>query len=270
VLNPLASPETGQVPASSPILPQEEDMHKGFDNDDGWIMVEDEFLSTAHMFTARLHREEYHRRQEFSKVHGSSRSQTFPVDKGVTKQSGLTKAKLIQADLRKRRKTALVNDLGVVRVQDMDLDDDDAEDGYNLDPKLSELMAEKTEDRAILKPLASSPIKRHDKVKARRGNEPYDVNNDTMMSSDLDDTELEASPLAKHSVKLSTSNTLATSMKDRETTLKKGLIGLDATGDSIAPLPVQKRASMNPKIQQLIAKRKAQAAAGESSSQGPC
>ncbi|KAF1817092.1 hypothetical protein P152DRAFT_453700 [Eremomyces bilateralis CBS 781.70] len=49
--------------SSSPIPapPEEEFMIEGLDGDDAWIMVEDEFLSTAQLFTRHLHHAEYKR-----------------------------------------------------------------------------------------------------------------------------------------------------------------------------------------------------------------
>src|ERR1700759_4337684 len=50
-------------PSSSPppAPPQEEYMISGLEHDDGWVMVEDEFLTTAKLFTAHLHNADYQR-----------------------------------------------------------------------------------------------------------------------------------------------------------------------------------------------------------------
>ncbi|KAL1952938.1 hypothetical protein VTO42DRAFT_3922 [Malbranchea cinnamomea] len=58
------SPSTS--PAPEP--PSEEYMIEGFDGDDIYVMVEDEFLATAQTFTRHLHQEEYERRKRIAKI----------------------------------------------------------------------------------------------------------------------------------------------------------------------------------------------------------
>ncbi|RJE24304.1 hypothetical protein PHISCL_03359 [Aspergillus sclerotialis] len=57
---------SSQSPPTSPIhrCPSEEYLHEGLDNDDIYIMVEDEFYSIAQTFTQHLHYAEYVKRQK--------------------------------------------------------------------------------------------------------------------------------------------------------------------------------------------------------------
>ncbi|KAF2145560.1 uncharacterized protein K452DRAFT_121949 [Aplosporella prunicola CBS 121167] len=63
-----------RTPSSSPPPqpPKQELMREGPDGDDMWIMVEDEFLDTAQMFTQHLHHAEYHRLKRLAKERSAS------------------------------------------------------------------------------------------------------------------------------------------------------------------------------------------------------
>lgn len=91
-------------PSSSPILapdispPSPESMKEGVDADDAWVMVEDEFLETANLFTQHLHRAEYQRLKELVRTQNESvmRNIMRPVASN-TKVVGET-AKRMEAD----------------------------------------------------------------------------------------------------------------------------------------------------------------------------
>ncbi|KAF2094615.1 hypothetical protein NA57DRAFT_60640 [Rhizodiscina lignyota] len=65
--NPSSSP-----PAQLPPPPSEELMKEGLDADDIWIMVEDEFNTTASLFTRHIHHAEYKRSRELAKAHNAA------------------------------------------------------------------------------------------------------------------------------------------------------------------------------------------------------
>ncbi|OCL12727.1 hypothetical protein AOQ84DRAFT_360383 [Glonium stellatum] len=93
--SPLSSASTShsekgrvdRLPSSSPILvpdlspPSPEFMKDGVDADDAWVMVEDEFLETANLFTQHLHHAEYQRLKQLVKTQSESvtRKITRPV-----------------------------------------------------------------------------------------------------------------------------------------------------------------------------------------------
>ncbi|KAL9622597.1 MAG: hypothetical protein Q9160_003094 [Pyrenula sp. 1 TL-2023] len=60
---PKRKRRASRTPSTSPppIPPAEDYMRSGYDKDDGWMMVEDEFYSIAQEFTLPLHRQEYER-----------------------------------------------------------------------------------------------------------------------------------------------------------------------------------------------------------------
>ncbi|KAH0168197.1 hypothetical protein KCU67_g3576, partial [Aureobasidium melanogenum] len=59
----VRSPSTSPPPAP----PKEEFMRPGWDADDGWRMVTDEFMATAQLFTAHLAHAEYRRQKELAR-----------------------------------------------------------------------------------------------------------------------------------------------------------------------------------------------------------
>ncbi|PSS05273.1 hypothetical protein BD289DRAFT_3993 [Coniella lustricola] len=68
------------VPSSERLVPEpvpEEYMIEGLQNDDKWRMVEDEFLATAHKFTAHLHAAEYQRLKKLAKDQNASAIQSL-------------------------------------------------------------------------------------------------------------------------------------------------------------------------------------------------
>jgi hypothetical protein len=63
VVSALRSPSTSPPPAP----PKQEFMRPGWEADDGWRMVTDEFMATAQLFTAHLAHAEYSRQKELAK-----------------------------------------------------------------------------------------------------------------------------------------------------------------------------------------------------------
>lgn len=84
---------------------------EGFDNDDIYMMVEDEFYAVAQSFTKHLHFAEYVRQAKEAKSHNASRIQDLarPTD-GVTPMSEETKKKKGAESLAERQK----KDLGML------------------------------------------------------------------------------------------------------------------------------------------------------------
>jgi hypothetical protein len=137
-------------------------MRPGLDEDDRWVMVEDEFLTTAKLFTTQLHHAEYQRLRKLSRARGASTLSTISrATVGRTEQDTLNK-KIVEANaLRKRTKTAVRN---IVGSGDDDDDDDLVADPYMDDPTLAGLMNNSQESVRLGK-LVRSP----DKVKSRPG-----------------------------------------------------------------------------------------------------
>lgn len=123
-------------PSSSPILapdispPSPEFMKEGVDADDAWVMVEDEFLETANLFTQHLHRAEYQRLKELVGTQNESVMKNImrPVASN-TKVVGET-AKRMEADAKSssRRKVLQAITKG------------EADTPWMQDPRLSGLM----------------------------------------------------------------------------------------------------------------------------------
>lgn len=125
-------------PSSSPppVAPKEELMINGLEHDDGWVMVEDEFLTTAKLYTAHLHHADYQRLKNLSRVRAVSTLSGIerPTD-GRTKQTTLTK-KMIQAGALRKGTDAAITNLGLPA----EVNEDEDDDPYMQDPQLAGLM----------------------------------------------------------------------------------------------------------------------------------
>ncbi|PLB51081.1 hypothetical protein P170DRAFT_159482 [Aspergillus steynii IBT 23096] len=114
----LSSSEVGRrdffrsspTPPSSPIqrCPSEEYLIEGLDNDDIYMMVEDEFYAVAQTFTQHLHYAEYVRRKKEAKLQNAAAIQDLarPTD-GVTPMSEETKKRHEAGALSIRQKEGL-------------------------------------------------------------------------------------------------------------------------------------------------------------------
>lgn len=124
-------------PSSSPppLPPSQEPMREGPNEDDMWMMVEDEFLTTAQAFTSHLHRAEYQRLKRLVRSRNEStiRNIQRPTD-GRTPQSVETRMKLEARDL--QVKQSRVNGI----IQEAVEDDDEEDDPWLQNPRLAGLM----------------------------------------------------------------------------------------------------------------------------------
>ncbi|KAK3051879.1 hypothetical protein LTR09_006833 [Extremus antarcticus] len=123
------SPSTSPPPAA----PATVYMREGYQADDIWRMVEDEFYSTAQTFTQHIHRAEYLRLRRLAKSRGAATLKSVArATDGKTAQSGEMKLKLEVEDMAKKRKAAM-----------KDSDDENSseeEDDFMQDPQLAVLM----------------------------------------------------------------------------------------------------------------------------------
>ncbi|KAA8648278.1 hypothetical protein EYZ11_009992 [Aspergillus tanneri] len=124
------------TPPSSPIhrCPSEEYLIEGFDNDDIYMMVEDEFYAVAQTFTKHLHYAEYRRRKKEAKLQNAAAIQDLarPTD-GVTPVSDATKRRETADALSTRQKAGLEKIQSKRPAVDSETSDDDIEDDLALD-----------------------------------------------------------------------------------------------------------------------------------------
>ncbi|KAI9930318.1 hypothetical protein ASPWEDRAFT_39157 [Aspergillus wentii DTO 134E9] len=101
---------SSQSPPTSPIqrCPSEEYLLEGFDKDDIYMMVEDEFYAVAQTFTQHLHYAEYVRRKKEAKLQNAAAIQDIarPTD-GVTPMSEEALRKKTADAVSERQKTGL-------------------------------------------------------------------------------------------------------------------------------------------------------------------
>ena len=109
-------------------------MINGLDADDQYIMVEDEFLSTARSFTAHLHRAEYTRKRKKAKTENASKvmrmTQRRPTDPKMS-MNNATKKSIQRESSNMQRLEALEKmkeDAGRPQVDDSDMEETDDED----------------------------------------------------------------------------------------------------------------------------------------------
>jgi hypothetical protein len=118
-------------------------MIPGPDNDDGWVMVEDEFLSTAKLFTEHLHQQQYIQLKELARQQNASRISREilrPVD-GKTAMSEEVK-KREEAEKRTEVQQEALEELGLHVRDPNEEDDDDIDDvPFLRDPHLRRLVS---------------------------------------------------------------------------------------------------------------------------------
>lgn len=103
-------------------------MHEGFTADDAWMMVEDEFLATAQLYTQHLHHAAYAEAKRRARARGERTLRNLGrATDGVTEQSRRTKLELEAEGLARNREEAA---------------DGEGEDGmeWEVDPQLAGLM----------------------------------------------------------------------------------------------------------------------------------
>jgi len=122
-------------------------MREGYNEDDIYIMVEDEFLSTAKMFTQHLHHAEYVRFKRLAKSRGAGVLDAIqrPVD-GKTAQSAALKMKIEGRETAKSIKDAMKGEAN----------GSSDEDGYMYDPQLAGLMTGAKASRKDLSGMAKA------------------------------------------------------------------------------------------------------------------
>lgn len=107
---------SSQTPPTSPIQrcpPSEEFLIEGLDNDDIYVMVEDEFYAVAQTFTRNLHYAEYVRRKKEAKLRNEAtiRGISRPTD-GVTSMTDETRRRKVSEALSARQKAGLNQTMG--------------------------------------------------------------------------------------------------------------------------------------------------------------
>jgi hypothetical protein len=114
-------------------------MVDGLDGDDAWVMVEDEFLSTAKLFTQHLHHAQYQQLKKLIRAKNASTVTSIlrPTD-GKTVMSLQTKKKVEGAAQRRQNERTIRNING--DDSDSDVDSLDEEDPWLRDPRLAGLM----------------------------------------------------------------------------------------------------------------------------------
>lgn len=129
---------TNRNPSSSPPPPiptEAEPMRAGLRADDQWIMVEDELLATAKLFTRQLHHEEYQRLKRL--VKDQETAEPF--------LGGAISATSLERSQPKRKRT------GVSKAVDDFADDADAADPWQADSQLASLMDSPRKNAKLLK-----------------------------------------------------------------------------------------------------------------------
>ncbi|KAJ9218808.1 hypothetical protein DTO271D3_8059 [Paecilomyces variotii] len=122
---------SSRSPSSSPIRqpPAEEYLIEGFNNDDKYIMVEDEFYAIAQEFTQHLHHAEYVRQRKEAKLRNAAAINDLarPTDGRTEMREETKKKKLIEA-LSARQKAGLEKMKGKRPRVDSDEEDELEED----------------------------------------------------------------------------------------------------------------------------------------------
>ena len=106
-------------------------MIDGMENDDGWMMVEDELLTTARLFTAHLHHAEYQRLKELAR--------SRPADRLARPAGGASDASTVLKRLADGASTDAIDEM-----------DNEELDPYNNDPLLAGLMNAPEELQALV------------------------------------------------------------------------------------------------------------------------
>jgi hypothetical protein len=115
-------------------------MIDGVENDDGWMMVEDELLTTARRFTAHLHHAEYQRLKRLARSRPLDALSRPTVGRTEEQPSGSSHAKERGRDTRDGVKNEMKNLTAHATAPADDPLDEEEQDPYNEDPLLAELM----------------------------------------------------------------------------------------------------------------------------------
>ena len=163
--------QTNRTPSTSPppAPPDVECMREGYNADDVYLMVEDEFLSTAKAYTQHIHHAEYVRLKKLAKSRGTGMLNAIgrPTD-GRTKQSTALRMKLEAEEKDRKIKN------GIKKLGDGGEDESsEGEDEYMYDPQLAGLM---TGDNPVRKELSDlSKVKSNTRAAAGFVQSPHNV-----------------------------------------------------------------------------------------------
>lgn len=133
-------------------------MREGLSGDDIWVMVEDEFVATARLFTQHLHHAEYKRLKQLAKTQNASKMQSIsrPVDSRLRLSAEAKKRmKATQVSKDQEKALGIVND-GKTLSEDEGLDELEDDEPWGWDPRLSGLMKEPKQSTARLASLTGT------------------------------------------------------------------------------------------------------------------
>lgn len=130
-LKPLRSPSTSPPPQA----PDVDYMREGYAADDIWRMVEDEFLSTAKLYTQHLHHAEYVRLKRLARSRGDAALQAIarPTDGRTAQSLGAKRQHEADAHTRKIKH-------GLSRIAGQLDSDDEDDEPWMFDAQLAGLM----------------------------------------------------------------------------------------------------------------------------------
>ena len=106
---------------------------EGYDNDDIYMMVEDEFVTTAHTFTMHLHQEEYERRKKQAKIRNAAMGGLARPTDPKARMSAETRTNIKAQNAAKRHRTASDGMTDGVQRPRVDSEDDDVGEGTDDD-----------------------------------------------------------------------------------------------------------------------------------------
>jgi len=161
-------------------------MHEGFTADDAWMMVEDEFLATAQLYTQHLHHAAYAEAKRRARARGERTLRNLGrATDGATEQSRRTKLELEAEGLARKREEAAEEEDGGME--------------WEVDPQLAGLMNRVDRAGRELKGLGKvrshtraakgflrSPEKARKNAQLRDGDLPYSEEEEEDYSDDLD------------------------------------------------------------------------------------
>jgi hypothetical protein len=119
-------------------------MQEGLAGDDIWVMVEDEFLATARLFTRHLHHAEYQRLKKLARSQNASAIQNISRAVDDTTPLSIESRKKLEASAqRKQQRNAVTNILGTKNGTEQDESESEEDDPWMRDPRLAGLMVQR-------------------------------------------------------------------------------------------------------------------------------
>ncbi|KAH7027145.1 hypothetical protein B0J12DRAFT_358871 [Macrophomina phaseolina] len=131
---------TTRTPSSSPPPqpPRQECMREGYAADDIWMMVEDEFIDTARLFTQHLHHAEYHRLERVAREKNATALQNISRPVVARGKMSTESQRKYEAQTRAERRAGVLRDIERAG-KDLEESEDDAP--WARDPYLGGLMS---------------------------------------------------------------------------------------------------------------------------------